>query len=45
MIIMDDVKFRQLDEALCYDKHMNAMVLNMETKRVAQTIREMPRDD
>ena len=42
---MDAIRLRQIDEALGYDKHMNAMVFNMEKKRVAQTIREMPRDD
>ena len=36
---------RQIDEALGYDNHMNAMVFNMEKKRVAQKIREMPDDD
>ena len=34
-----------MDETLGYDKHLNAMVFNMEKKRVAQTLREMPRDD
>ena len=42
---MDSIRLRQIDEALGYDNHMNAMVFNMEKKRVAQTIREMPRDD
>ena len=42
---MDAIRLRQIDEALGYDKHMNAMVFNMEKKRVAQTIREMSRDD
>ena len=42
---MDAIRLRQIDEALGYDKHMNAMVFNMEKKRVAQKIREMPEDD
>ena len=42
---MDSIRQRQIEEALGYDKHMNAMVFNMEKKRVAHTIRDMPRDD
>ena len=42
---MDTIRLRQIDEALGYVKHMNAMVMNMENKRVAHTIREMPKDD
>ena len=42
---MDAIRLRQIDEALGYDKHMNTMVFDMEKKRVAQKIREMPRDD
>ena len=41
---MDSIRLRQIDEALGYDKHINAMVHDMEKKRVAQTIREMPED-
>ncbi|MFM7981967.1 MAG: hypothetical protein ACKPKO_21880 [Candidatus Fonsibacter sp.] len=41
---MDAIRLRQIDEALGYDKHTNAMVFDMETKRVAQNIREMPKD-
>ena len=33
---MDSIRLRQIDEALGYDKQMNAMVFNMEKKRVAQ---------
>ena len=36
---------RQTYEALGYDKHMSAMVFNVEKKRVAQNMREVPRDD
>ena len=42
---MDSIRLRQIDEALGYDKHINAMVYDMEKKRVAQTIREMPEDN
>ena len=41
---MDAIRLRQIDEALGYDKHINTMVYDMEKKRVAQTIREMPED-
>ena len=30
-------RLRQIDEALGYDKHMNAMVFGMQKKQVAQT--------
>ena len=33
---MDAIILRQIDEALGYDNHMNAMVFDMEKKRVAQ---------
>ncbi len=36
---------KQIDEALGYDKHMKAIVFNVEKKSVAPRIREMPRDD
>ena len=42
---MGAIRLRQIDEALGYDKRMNAMVLNIEKKRVAHTIRQMLRDD
>ena len=42
---MDATILRQTDEALGYDKHMNAMVFDMEKKRVAQKAREMPQDE
>ena len=42
---MGALRLRQIDEALGYDKHMNTMVFDMEKKRVAQKMREMPRDD
>ena len=42
---MDAIRLRQIDEALGYGKRTNAMVFDMEKKRVAQKIREMPRDD
>ncbi|MFM7984413.1 MAG: hypothetical protein ACKPKO_34320 [Candidatus Fonsibacter sp.] len=42
---MDAIILRQIYEALSYDNPMNAMVFNMEKKRVAPNIREMPRDD
>ena len=42
---MDSIRLRQIDEALGYDKHTHAMVFNMEKRRVAQKIREMPEDD
>ena len=41
---MVSIILRQIDEALGYDTHMNAMVF-MEKKRAAQTIKEMPRND
>ena len=34
---MDAIRLRQIDEALGYDKRINAMVFDMEKKRVAQT--------
>ena len=33
---MDAIKLRQIDEALGYDRNMNAMVFNIEKKRVAR---------
>ena len=42
---MVSILLRQIDEALGYDTHMHAMVFNMEKKRAAQTIKEMPRND
>ena len=42
---MDAIRLRQIDEALGYDKHTNAMVFDLEKKRVAQQVREMLRDD
>ena len=42
---MGAIRLKQIDEALGYDAHMSAMVFNMEKKRVAQRIRQMPRDD
>ena len=42
---MDAIRLRQIDEALGYDKHIRAMVYNMEKKRAAQTIKEMPEDN
>ncbi|MFM7982432.1 MAG: hypothetical protein ACKPKO_24235, partial [Candidatus Fonsibacter sp.] len=35
----------QIDEALGCDEHMNAMVFDIEKKRVAHTIGEMPNDN
>ncbi|MFM7990221.1 MAG: hypothetical protein ACKPKO_63990, partial [Candidatus Fonsibacter sp.] len=42
---MDAIRLRQIYGAFGLDKHMHAMVLSIEKKRVAQRIREMPRDD
>ena len=42
---MDSIRLRQIDEALGYDKHINASVYDMEKKRVAQNIRETPEDN
>ena len=42
---MDSTRLRQIDKALGYDKHINAMVYDMEKKKVAQKIREMPEDN
>ena len=33
---MDAIRLRQIDEALGYDRNMNAMVFNIEKKRVAR---------
>ncbi len=42
---MNAIRLRQIYESVGYNKHRNTMVFNMERKRVAQKIREMPRDD
>ena len=42
---MDATKLRQIDKELGYDRRMNAMVFDMEKKRVAQPIRDMPKDN
>ena len=34
--IMDAIRLRQINEALGYDRSMNAMVFNIEKKRVAR---------
>ena len=37
---MDAIRLRQIEEVMGYDKHINTMVVDMERKRVSQTIRE-----
>ena len=41
---MDAIRLRQIEEVMGYDKHINVMVMDMERKRVSQTIRERPED-
>ena len=41
---MDAIRLRQIEEVMGYDKHINTMVVDMERKRVSQTIREKPED-
>ena len=41
---MDAIRLRQIEEVMGYDKHINVMVMDMERKRVSQTIREKPED-
>ena len=41
---MDAIRLRQIEEVMGYDKHVNVMVMDMERKRVSQTIREKPED-
>ena len=41
---MDAISLRQIEEVMEYDKHINTMVVNMERKRVSQTIKEKPED-
>ncbi len=41
---MGAIRLRQIEEVMGYDKHVNVMVMDMERKRVSQTIREKPED-
>ena len=41
---MDAIRLRQIEEVMGYDNHINAVVFDMERKRVSQTIREKPED-